>query len=118
MSFFRNLSIRSKLQLIILLPLSILCICMASILSDKYTVAADYEETAHLIELSVAASELVHELQKERGATAIYLGSQGKRFKTELGNQRRLTNTAMKTYTKKLLSKRLTSTQVVLYRKT
>lgn len=98
MSFFRNLSIRSKLQIIILLPLSILCVCMISILSDKYTVAEDYEETAHLIELSVAASELVHEIQKERGATAIYLGSQGKRFKTELGNQRRLTNTAMKAY--------------------
>ena len=67
MSFFRNLSIRSKLQLIILLPLSILCLCMASILTDKYTIVSDDQEAAELIELSVAASELVHEVQKERG---------------------------------------------------
>ena len=98
MSFFRNLSIRSKLQLIILLPLSILCLCMASILTDKYTIVSDDQEAAELIELSVAASELVHEVQKERGASAIYLGSKGQRFKTELGNQRRDTDTALKAY--------------------
>ncbi len=98
MSFFRNLSIRSKLQLIILLPLSILCLCMASILSDKYTTVVNNQEAAHLIELSVAASELVHELQKERGASAIYLGSKGQRFTTELSNQRRNTDTALKSY--------------------
>ncbi|WP_271271546.1 methyl-accepting chemotaxis protein [Aliamphritea hakodatensis] len=98
MSFFRNLSIRSKLQLIILLPLSILCLCMASILTDKYTIVSDDQKAADLIELSVAASELVHEVQKERGASAIYLGSKGQRFNTEMGNQRRNTDTALKAY--------------------
>ena len=98
MSFFRNLSIRSKLQLIILLPLSILCLCMASILTDKYTIVTDDQKASDLIQLSVAASELVHEVQKERGASAIYLGSKGQRFKTELGNQRRDTDTALKAY--------------------
>lgn len=98
MSFFRNLSIRSKLQLIILLPLSILCISIASILLDKYTIVSDDQQAADLIELSVAASELVHEVQKERGASAVYMGSKGQRFKNELANQRRLTDTALQNY--------------------
>nr|WP_315980999.1 nitrate- and nitrite sensing domain-containing protein [Aliamphritea spongicola] len=71
---------------------------MASILTDKYTIVTDDQKASDLIQLSVAASELVHEVQKERGASAIYLGSKGQRFKTELGNQRRNTDTALKAY--------------------
>jgi hypothetical protein len=47
-----------------------------------------------LITLTVANNALVHELQKERGATAVYLGSKGERFTSELKAQRQLTNTA------------------------
>ena len=38
-----------------------------------------------------AISSLLHETQKERGATAGYLGSKGKKFGNELENQRKLT---------------------------
>ncbi|MFT6249783.1 MAG: hypothetical protein ACJAZQ_003008, partial [Cognaticolwellia sp.] len=47
-----------------------------------------------MITLTVANNALVHELQKERGATAVYLGSKGERFTSELKAQRQLTNTA------------------------
>lgn len=46
------------------------------------------ETLTHLTRLSITYSELVHELQKERGATAGFLGSEGKEFTTELSKQR------------------------------
>jgi len=42
--------------------------------------------------LSTKMSTLVHELQKERGMTASFLGSKGKNFKDQLPQQRVLTN--------------------------
>ncbi|RKQ63971.1 nitrate/nitrite sensing protein [Thermovibrio guaymasensis] len=46
--------------------------------------------------LSTKISELVHELQKERGRTAGFLGSGGKTFKEELQEQRKLTDLKIK----------------------
>ncbi|WP_246058314.1 methyl-accepting chemotaxis protein [Litorilituus lipolyticus] len=45
-----------------------------------------------LTELSVVYSELVHELQKERGMTAGYLSSKGTKFVSKLPNQRQNTD--------------------------
>jgi methyl-accepting chemotaxis protein len=45
-----------------------------------------------LVELSSVMSRLVHETQKERGASAGYLGSKGKKFVDTLSNQKTLTN--------------------------
>ena len=47
---------------------------------------------APLTKLSVVYSELVHELQKERGMTAGYLGSQGSKFGNKLKIQRQNTD--------------------------
>ncbi len=52
------------------------------------------EDIQELMTLTIANNALVHELQKERGATAIYIGSKGKRFNYELKEQRKLTNKA------------------------
>ena len=43
---------------------------------------------------AVAVSTLVHELQKERGLSAGFIGSQGARFRAELDKQRQNTDTA------------------------
>lgn len=54
-----------------------------------------YRETGQVNEfagLCVKLSELVHEMQKERGATAGYLSSKGKKFSSELTAQRNLTD--------------------------
>ncbi len=50
------------------------------------------EKTKQNVKLSVALSNLVHETQKERGATAGFIGSKGKKFITKLPAQRLLTN--------------------------
>lgn len=46
--------------------------------------------------LSTKISLLVHQLQKERGRTAGFLGSNGEKFKKELLEQRKLTDEAIK----------------------
>ena len=47
---------------------------------------------APLTELSVVYSELVHELQKERGMTAGFIGSKDTKFANKLKNQRQNTD--------------------------
>ncbi|HEX6735183.1 MAG TPA: nitrate- and nitrite sensing domain-containing protein [Azonexus sp.] len=47
---------------------------------------------AAVSEVAVAGSALVHELQKERGLSAGFLGSKGEKFRSELEQQRRDTD--------------------------
>jgi len=51
-----------------------------------------------LIDLSKKLSELIHETQKERGMSAGFLGSKGKKFATMLPKQRMLTDEKIKCY--------------------
>ena len=55
-----------------------------------------------LIILSKSLSALIHETQKERGASAGYLGSEGKKFTAILPKQRKLTDIKIKEYIKTL----------------
>ena len=54
-------------------------------------------KTAQNVKLAVAITNFVHETQKERGATAGYVGSKGKSFTKRLPAQRKLTNKKLKT---------------------
>jgi methyl-accepting chemotaxis protein len=49
-------------------------------------------QLAHITKLSTVYSDLVHELQKERGMTAGFLGSKGTKFASKLSGQRQNTN--------------------------
>ena len=46
-----------------------------------------------LTSVSVAINEFVHESQKERGRTGVFVGSRGAKFRQELAGQRRSTDT-------------------------
>ncbi|MCW8830138.1 MAG: nitrate- and nitrite sensing domain-containing protein, partial [Gammaproteobacteria bacterium] len=61
-------------------------------LADSAGMLTDLERLHIKSAFSVKASALVHELQKERGASAGYLGSKGKAFSDKLDVQRKLTN--------------------------
>ena len=56
--------------------------------------SSNYEEFVNIrelkvgVNLSLKASDIVHELQKERGLTAGFLASNGEKFKRELNSQR------------------------------
>jgi len=56
--------------------------------NDKSAIVAEMQSVQQLSQLAVKVSALVHETQKERGATAGFLGSKGKKFVSELPAQR------------------------------
>ncbi|WP_072682033.1 methyl-accepting chemotaxis protein [Arcobacter sp. LA11] len=92
---FKNLSIKSKLTILVLLPtLFILFLASRSIISD-FSNVNKLSDLKNGVTLSTKISALVHETQKERGMTAGYLGSKGKKFVDTLPKQRALTNTRL-----------------------
>ncbi|MBZ5488688.1 nitrate- and nitrite sensing domain-containing protein [Halomonas aquamarina] len=94
-----------KFVLVLALPLIAMAwLAVSGILERKSLVS----EMGHLQEMTVLsqyAGALVHELQRERGMTAAFLGSNGQNFRTELPEQRRQTDeriNAFNTYTHSL----------------
>ena len=52
----------------------------------------EMNQVEELVDVSVALSGLVHEQQKERGASAVFIASKGAQFSAELRAQRKLTD--------------------------
>jgi methyl-accepting chemotaxis protein len=83
------MSIRIKLLILLLIPtLSFIGYAGSTVLKSR-TVAKENKIIGEHTVLATYMSDLVHELQKERGFTAGYLGSSGAKFSTELNQQRR-----------------------------
>ena len=94
MNLLNNLVFKQKLILLVLIPLLATLFFSLSNLNTLTSKQGQLEEIHDLIRLTVANNALVHELQKERGATAVYIGSEGEKFSQELKSQRKLTNRA------------------------
>lgn len=94
MNLLNNLVFKQKLILLVLIPLLATLYFSLNHLNILTIKKSQLEDIQELIVLTVANNALVHELQKERGATAVYLGSNGSKFSNELKNQRQLTNKA------------------------
>ncbi|NPA54916.1 MAG: methyl-accepting chemotaxis protein [Epsilonproteobacteria bacterium] len=96
------------------LKLTVVLILSLSIMSLLYYMGRDAiksiqmqqtkSELQQLVKLSTSLSKLIHETQKERGMSAGYIGSNGRKFKDMLPNQRMLTNKRLQEY-KQALSK-------------
>ncbi|MEA3228903.1 MAG: nitrate- and nitrite sensing domain-containing protein, partial [Campylobacterota bacterium] len=74
-------------------------------MSEKHKIVNEGRILGVSVELAIRVSALVHETQKERGATAIFVGSQGKKFETGLLSQRSQTDKkieALDTYMKSI----------------
>jgi methyl-accepting chemotaxis protein len=82
--------IRFKLLLLLLIPtLALLCFSATSVIAEQRAASAN-KLTGDHAEASILISALVHELQKERGYTAGFLGSDGTKFTSTLPEQHRL----------------------------
>lgn len=84
----RNLSIMNSMVLVTSVPIAVVIALSAWIIVPKFEESQAYLNLEHLIELATDVSSLVHEQQKERGATAVFVGSNGRRFASELSDQR------------------------------
>jgi len=100
---FRSLSIRSKLLVMVLMPMLVAAFFMVSSLWQSFQTVGTLNQAEALERLATSANALVHELQKERGASALFLSSGGKRFRSELSSQRRTTQQMLNDYQQQVL---------------
>ena len=83
-----KLSIKQKLILIMMIPLTVVILLAAKLAVDSFSTTRNLQSLDNVVILSTKIGALVHETQKERGMTSGFLGSKGEKFKTELPSQR------------------------------
>ncbi len=92
----RNIKFSHKIAALSLIPLAGLLLMSSFVI---YAHIQEMQSAARIISLadfSVNASDLVHELQKERGLSVGHLGSGGQKFKQDLEQQRLATDGKLK----------------------
>jgi len=95
------MSIKNKLNLIIAMVLSFALIIIGLTIANAIEKKTKITQAKELNTLSQKLSLLIHETQKERGASAGFLGSKGEKFVSILPKQRLLTtqkNKELSTY--------------------
>ncbi len=96
MSWIYRISIRNKL-LLVLSPLFFALLCVAGNgFMSHYSVEKQMKTVAQLTHIAGTLGDTIHEIQKERGLSAGYLGSKGQQFRADLTTQRQLTDQALK----------------------
>ncbi|MBI2472916.1 MAG: nitrate- and nitrite sensing domain-containing protein [Planctomycetes bacterium] len=90
-----KLNIGQKILLFGILPSIATIFFIYTILAEKINVRADANKVSELSQYIVNASGLVHELQKERGASAVYVGSGGNKMKDTLEENKQNTDKAL-----------------------
>jgi len=91
-----NLTIRKKLILLSTMVLIVIFVYSLKIAYDSYHTFKNDSQAHSIIKLSIKMSSVLHELQKERGASAGFLGSGGKKFADILPTQQQQTNKKIK----------------------
>ncbi len=93
-----DLTIKKKLLIVSVIITIIGIASIFSTVMEKHQSGKEIQKLENLVRLSSKISLLVHETQKERGASAGYLGSKGVKFYDSLKNQRKLTDQRLKEY--------------------
>jgi hemerythrin-like metal-binding protein len=92
----KNLKISYKLALMVAIPIMGLIYFTIDSTLEKREIVNQMNLLQALSALTVKSSSLIHELQKERGLSAGFIGSQGAEFSQELLAQRVKTDKAIK----------------------
>ncbi len=100
----KNLTIKKRLTILSLLAIITITLYALKVLHTDYNRYLDASRAIKGTELSVKLSDMLHEFQKERGASAGFLSSKGREFKETLAKQRRLTDSKIDVYRRYLQS--------------
>ncbi|MBF0267411.1 MAG: bacteriohemerythrin [Alphaproteobacteria bacterium] len=84
MGVFDAFKVKQRIIMLGLLPTLALLIYAGVAVEEKRTTAAEMEKLGVLTGFSQSASALIHELQKERGSTSLFMGSKGTKFKDQV----------------------------------
>ena len=91
-------TIRQRLFFLAFVPLLALTITAASLIGDAYQDARGARQTQQVLRVAVAAGELIHHLQIERGSTAGFLQSKGTKFADVLPGIRQQSDARLAAY--------------------
>ncbi|MGR5145072.1 nitrate- and nitrite sensing domain-containing protein [Photobacterium alginatilyticum] len=91
-------SVKTKLMILIIPILVALILSTGTQILEAHTLTTSANNISHLVKLSAYSSQLVHELQKERGYSAGFIGSNGKNFSSKLKPQQNTTDKISKSY--------------------
>ena len=96
LSLLRHLSIKVQILALVAIPIiALVCFIFVQLSQTLHSISSA-EILKEQIRISEQLSALVHEMQKERGMSAGFLASRGKKFASELQAQRLLTDKAYK----------------------
>ncbi len=88
----QNIKFKYKIATLSIIPLLALLVLVTLSIRQQLKDIHAAEDIIGLADFSVYASAMVHELQKERGGSSLFLSSQGHQFERELTDQRSLTD--------------------------
>jgi methyl-accepting chemotaxis protein len=87
-----SLKIATRLAFAIALPILAVLVMSGLVISQQLQTVRQADQLQALSHFSSRISDLVHELQKERGMSALFIGSRGQQMGAELQAQRRDTD--------------------------
>ncbi|HEV7438559.1 MAG TPA: nitrate- and nitrite sensing domain-containing protein [Methylobacterium sp.] len=87
-------SLRGRILAVALAPCLAFAVVAGLAVSDRMAQRSDMAEVQGLVGLASQVSAFVHEAQRERGASSLFLGSKGTQFRAELDAQRSRTDAA------------------------
>ena len=90
-----HMKIGSRIALALVLPIAGLLFFSGYSIYQKHLVSSEMEALQELADVAPAISAVVHELQKERGTSAVYIGSKGQKFTEQLPQQHGDTSNAI-----------------------
>ena len=92
----KDMTIKKRLIVLSMVSMVVISLYALKVIYEDYKKYEDATSVIKGTELSVKLSNLLHEFQKERGASAGFLSSKGAKFKETLKNQRVLTDQKIK----------------------
>lgn len=93
-----RLGLAGKMLLAICLPLLALLFFAGHYVYDRYRVSQEMEQAQQMLVIVQSSAQLVHELQKERGMSAGFIGSAGRKFADALPGQRQRVDDAIRRF--------------------
>jgi methyl-accepting chemotaxis protein len=94
-----NSSVSFRLTALVALPILVVVICAGVIVAGSLQQHRQAQQTEALMRFGVAAGALIHRLQIERGATAGFIQSNGRKFAAELPDHRAKTDERLAAFT-------------------
>ncbi len=113
----RNTKVTVGILIASLIPLVLAFSVSAWVVFEKTSAAREMGRLQKLINPISLLSNLVHEQQKERGQTAVFLGSKGKQFGAALKSQRKVTDAKIASLNEYLTTSGISDMNVELARR-